>query len=558
MENSPLSKHYYWIYTLQLLETLTLLIADFLFFKYNGPGIARLPVILIISQPLIACLAFVLGYYAIVNIIRLVRKQPELVWFSNSKIQKIRQSPVWIPINIAAAVGIVVLFLNLVLLNYYQPVSLYDIVILFIAVTWGFFAFTLIGSAIRFGIRLLVTNYKQKKQKKAGTSTNQTQISHHPKISEGILVALLLWSLFFPIYLGIDQINQPEFNTGLIQHQDIYARGGEDYYTFRIPSMIVIPEGATLNNSDLVAEDIILTFAEGRQNTVLDSGAIDTVIRRSIDAGEHWEDMLVINRWPIPAEEIKFGNPTAVFDHITGQVFLTYTNMSQLNGLQTLFYRVSNDGGDTWTSPIKLNSTDRSVCGPGHGIQLTKGIYEGRLIVPAYDRSGSYVLFSDDHGETWITGENVGYGNEHEVLELENGSLYMSLRTKVGVSSVHEPFDRLYALSSDGGQSWTTEKMHSYLPEPIVMGSVARLNSGTVLTSLPGSYTSRVKMTIYVSYDEAQTWTEEKILYFGPSGYSELAVLSDGTICCLFERGRTEYSDLLTFTQVDLAWLISD
>jgi hypothetical protein len=558
MENSPLSKHYYWIYTLQLLEALTLLIADFLFFKYNGPGIARLPVILIISQPLIACLAFVLAYYAIVNIIRMVRKQPELVWFSNSKIQKIRQSPLWIPINIAAAIGIVILFLNLVLLNYYQPVSLYDIVILFIAVTWGFFAFTLIGSAIMFGIRLLVTNYKQKKQKKAGTSTNQTQKSHQPKISEGILVALLLWSLFFPIYLGIDQINKPEFNTGLIQRQDIYARGGEEYYTFRIPSMIVIPEGTILNNSDFVVDDIILTFAEGRQNAALDSGAIDTVIRRSLDAGEHWEDMEVINRWPIPAEEIKFGNPTAVFDHITGQVFLTYTNMSQLNGLRTLFYRVSNDGGATWTSPVKLNGTDRTVLGPGHGIQLTTGTYAGRLIIPAYNRTGSYVLFSEDHGITWNYGENVGYGNEHEVLELKNGSLYMSLRTKVGVSSVHDPFDRLYALSSDGGESWTTEQMHSYLPDPIVMGSVARLSSSAILTSLPGSYTSRVKMTIYLSYDEAQTWTEEKILYYGPTGYSELAVLSDGTICCLFERGRVEYSDLLTFAQVDLAWLISD
>ncbi|MHA1521782.1 MAG: sialidase family protein, partial [Promethearchaeota archaeon] len=349
-----------------------------------------------------------------------------------------------------------------------------------------------------------------------------------------------------------------------IQHQDIYSRGGDDYYTFRIPSMVVIPQGTTLNNSNLVVDDIILTFAEARQNSVLDSGAIDTVLRRSIDAGVNWEDMLVLNRWPIPAEEIKFGNPTAVFDNITGQVFLTYTNMSQLNGLRTLFYRVSSDGGATWTSPVRLNGTDRSVLGPGHGIQLTVGSYAGRLIIPAYDRNGSYVIFSDNDGETWEYGENVGYGNEHEVLELDNGTLYMSLRTRVGVSSVHEPFDRLYALSSDGGQTWTEEKMHSYLPEPIVMGSTARLSSSAtsdqsrILTSLPGSYTSRVKMTIYMSYDEAQTWTEEKIIYFGPSGYSELAVLSDGTICCFFERGRVEYSDILTFAQVDLAWLLSD
>ena len=122
----------------------------------------------------------------------------------------------------------------------------------------------------------------------------------------------------------------------------------------------------------------------------------------------------------------------------------------------------------------------------------------------------------------------------------------------------------IYSLSTDGGLTWTPKKMHDYLPEPIVMGSTARLSSSTtsdqsrILTSLPGSYTSRARMTIYMSYDESQTWTEEKILYFGPSGYSELAVLSNGTICCLFERGRVEYSNILTFAQVDLDWLTSD
>jgi hypothetical protein len=561
MENSRLSKNYYWIYFLQLLEAITLVIADILFFKYNAPGIARLTLILIISQPLIGFLAILLGYYAIGNIIRLARNQPELQLFPHSKIQKIRQSPIWILVNFVAAIGIVFLFLNLVLLNYYQPLSLYDIVIMFTALSWGTFAITLVGSSILFGIKLLIAKYKEKKDEK---TSNQKSQSIQPKISEGIIIALLLWCLFFPTYLAIDQLNQPEFNTGLIQNQDLFSRGGDDYYTFRIPSMIVIPQGSTLNNSELVAADIILTFAEGRQNAALDSGAIDTVMRRSIDAGENWEVMEVINRWPTPAEEIKFGNPTAVFDNITGQVFLTYTNMSHLNELKYTFYRVSNDGGASWTSPVKLNCTDRTVLGPGHGIQMTVGSHAGRLIIPAYNRTGSYIIFSDDHGETWNYGGNVGYGNEHEVLELENGTLYMSLRTKVGVSSVHEDFDRLYSMSSDGGLTWTTEKMHSYLPDPIVMGSTARLSSNTtsdrsrILTSLPGSYTSRVKMTIYMSYDESQTWTEEKILYFGPSGYSEIAVLTNGDIFCLFERGRTEYSDILTFVQVDLAWLISD
>ena len=50
------------------------------------------------------------------------------------------------------------------------------------------------------------------------------------------------------------------------------------------------------------------------------------------------------------------------------------------------------------------------------------GSYAGRLIIPASNRIGSYTIFSDDHGITWNYGANVGYGNEHEVLLLENGT----------------------------------------------------------------------------------------------------------------------------------------
>ncbi|MHA1521180.1 MAG: hypothetical protein ACTSRK_13430, partial [Promethearchaeota archaeon] len=192
MENSTLSKHYYWIYALQLIEAVALIIADILFFKYNGPGIARLTLILIISQPLIGFLAFTLGYYALGNIIRLAKKQPELVRFQGSIFQKIRQSPIWILVNISVAVGIVLLFLNLVLFNYYQPVSLYDIVIVFIGLTWGIFAITLVGSGIRFGVRLVVNMYKPKREGvKSGDKSSQKIKGHQSKMSEGILVALL-------------------------------------------------------------------------------------------------------------------------------------------------------------------------------------------------------------------------------------------------------------------------------------------------------------------------------------------------------------------------------
>ena len=41
-----------------------------------------------------------------------------------------------------------------------------------------------------------------------------------------------------------------------------------------------------------------------------------------------------------------------------------------------------------------------------------------------------------------------------------------------------------------------------------------------------------------LSSDDGRTWAATRSLEPGPSAYSDLAVLPDGTILCLFENGR--------------------
>jgi hypothetical protein len=235
--------------------------------------------------------------------------------------------------------------------------------------------------------------------------------------------------------------------------------------------------------------------------------------------------------------------------------------MSQLNDEQWIFYRISRDGGEHWENPIKIDVKPRTVLGPGHGIQIQSLGNKNRLLIPAYTPTGCYSIISDDGGNTWTDGETNQYGNENSLVELQNGTVYMSVRTKIPVSSVHDPLERLYSLSHDGGQTWTYPKMHAFLPDPIVMSSVVRIpnsiNTSTsqYVCSLPGSYTSRVKLTLYLSEDGCQTWNSSRIIYFGPSGYSELGVLSDYSVICFFENGRVEYSDQLVFIKVSPNWI---
>jgi sialidase-1 len=62
-------------------------------------------------------------------------------------------------------------------------------------------------------------------------------------------------------------------------------------------------------------------------------------------------------------------------------------------------------------------------------------------------------------------------------------------------------------------------------------------------------------MTIRMSEDEGETWPIWRVLHEGPAAYSCLAVLRDGTIGVLYERGQRGAYERITFARLDLAWL---
>lgn len=57
----------------------------------------------------------------------------------------------------------------------------------------------------------------------------------------------------------------------------------------------------------------------------------------------------------------------------------------------------------------------------------------------------------------------------------------------------------------------------------------------------------RVRGTLFASYDDGTTWPYQREIYQGPYGYSDIAVLSDGRVACLFELNKQD----LLFTVFD-------
>ena len=50
-------------------------------------------------------------------------------------------------------------------------------------------------------------------------------------------------------------------------------------------------------------------------------------------------------------------------------------------------------------------------------------------------------------------------------------------------------------------------------------------------------HAARRDVTIHLSRDDGKTWPVSRTLQPGPSAYSDLAVLPDGTVLCFYESG---------------------
>jgi hypothetical protein len=90
-------------------------------------------------------------------------------------------------------------------------------------------------------------------------------------------------------------------------------------------------------------------------------------------------------------------------------------------------------------------------------------------------------------------------------------------------------------------------KLDAALIEPICQAAIERVGKKNILLfSNPASKSGRVNMTIRASYDDAQTWSVSRVLFTGPSAYSDLAVLANGEAACLYEGGeRSPYQSII-------------
>ncbi len=384
----------------------------------------------------------------------------------------------------------------------------------------------------------------------------------------------------------------------LIEKFQLFTAGKAGYATYRIPGIVVTAKGS------------VLAFCDARKDAKLgDWSTIEIYMRRSTNGGRTWEPQKRIvyvglhekHGFTFERNEVavKQGlgaegqrpitNQMPVVDYTTGDIHLFHC-VEQAR----CFLMTSRDDGVTWSAPVEVTKVfvdgfkkiypwKALATGPGHGIQLANG----RLVVPIWlSRGGGYnghrpsvvsTIYSDDHGKTWLCGE-IAAGeddplpnpNETVAIQLADGRVMLNIRNE---SPLHR---RGVAISPDGATGWSKPVYDPTLKEPVCMGAITRLSSvkshgkNRILFSNPDNDRDgrahvtnglfRKNLSIKVSYDEGRTWPVNKVLEPGPSGYSDLAVLDDGTILCIYEDGLSKSgsnfpSRFISIARFNLEWL---
>jgi sialidase-1 len=352
----------------------------------------------------------------------------------------------------------------------------------------------------------------------------------------------------------------------------LFEENTDGFVSYRIPGLVVTAKGT------------VLVFCEARKYSGLDWGEIEIHQRRSTDGGRSFSPARQVAhlgprlpRNPANADQPPgkvigdsgqqtVNNPVVIADR-DGTVHFIYC----VEYMRTFYVR-STDDGLTWSRPVDITGTMDGfrpewpwrvvATGPCHGIQLR----DGRLVVPvwlakaeggAHGKAVVATIFSDDKGATWQRGD-IAVPNtaatpgvsEATMAQLNDGRVMLVARN-------HAPGHRKIAVfSRDGATGWSRPEFAEALPEPICQASLlsyddpAAPGKWRLLFSgpesleradgkaAPGVRRDREKLAVKLSHDDGRSWVATRTLEPGPSAYSDLAVLPDGTILCFYESGR--------------------
>ena len=349
----------------------------------------------------------------------------------------------------------------------------------------------------------------------------------------------------------------------ILAHTLLFQPGDYNSTNYRIPGVITAKDGS-----------IVAVTDKRKYNQGDLPEDIDIVCRRSTDGGHTWSEPYTIAQGT--GYNHGFGDCVLAWTNDDNGLIAGFVggvglwNSTPSNPIRSYIAR-SYDNGQTWTEPeditdfifgsncvVSEHRTWRaSFFGSGNGLITSTGriMFVAAIRETTAQSLSNYAVYSDDNGITWhVSGRASVSGDEAKVTELVDGRILMSIR--------HNG-KRWYNISNDGGETWqSSTSTWNDITAPACNGDMIRytsvnqgFNKNRLLHSVPfGS--SRTDVSVYISYDEGETWPVRKCIVPYSSAYSSLCVLPDGTIGLYVEEeypGNSGYSTV--FYNFSLEWL---
>ncbi|VIP21414.1 sialidase A precursor (neuraminidase A) [Streptococcus pneumoniae] len=281
-------------------------------------------------------------------------------------------------------------------------------------------------------------------------------------------------------------------------------------------------------------------------------------------------------------------------DQLLGNIYFTTNKTSPFRIAKDsyLWMSYSDDDGKTWSAPqditpmVKADWMKFLGVGPGTGIVLRNGPHKGRILIPVYTTNNvshldgsqsSRVIYSDDHGKTWHTGEAVNdnrqvdgqkihsstmnnrraQNTESTVVQLNNGDVKLFMRGLTG--------DLQVATSKDGGVTWEKDiKRYPQVKDVYVqMSAIHTMHEGKeyIILSNAGGPKRENGMVHLARVEEngELTWLKHNPIQKGEFAYNSLQELGNGEYGILYEhteKGQNAYT--LSFRKFNWDFLSKD
>lgn len=286
-----------------------------------------------------------------------------------------------------------------------------------------------------------------------------------------------------------------------------------------------------------------------------DSEKAYTVMMYSDTNGNDWSDVVMVLDAHTGAQQRKIMGGCLWTDP-QGRLWVFYgQSMTYFDGRSGTWYtRCDNPDADepVWTKPVRIwhgSATSHPIIlGDGSWmLPVTLGDGGGRY--PELDPyRGADVLRSSDGGTTWeyrggVTFPQADY-NEHNIVEMQDGRIWMTARTKNGIWQ---------SFSADKGLTWNTPS--KYLEHNQSRHYLRRLSSGNLILVKHGdpnvNIGSRSHLKAFISKDEGRTWIgglelDERANVAYPYGcQAQSGTPYAGLIYIVYDRNRANEGEIL-------------